>query len=101
MKKPKGTIVYTRGVFSVKLGCWAASLVLILAASGALAGRERVSFNDGWSFTKDDPAGTGEQLSYINLKPWLLPSAVTFTKNNINIANAKHRCGRGLYAIRL
>jgi beta-galactosidase len=54
-----------------------------------LAGRERVSFNDDWRFTQGDPAGTGEQLSYANLKPWLLPSAAAFTKNNTNVANAK------------
>lgn len=61
----------------------------MLSASAALAGRERVSFNDDWRFTKNDPAGTGEQLSYENLKPWLLPSAARFTKRNPDVANAR------------
>ncbi|MEY4385118.1 MAG: hypothetical protein RLY20_401 [Verrucomicrobiota bacterium] len=62
---------------------------LVLSAGVALAGRERTSFNDGWRFAKDDPAGAGDQLAYANLKPWLLPSAAGFTKNNSNVANAK------------
>jgi beta-galactosidase len=89
MKKPNNPTVFTGRDLSIKLGCWAAGLALILGASGALAGRECVSFNDDWRFTQDDPAGTGEQLSYANLKPWLLPSAAAFTKNNTNVANAK------------
>jgi beta-galactosidase len=32
--------------------------------------RERLSFNADWRFTKGDPAGTGDQLSYAALKQW-------------------------------
>ncbi len=59
---------------------------LLLATLGALltvhaaepVSRERLLFNDGWRFQKDDPAGTGNALSYEKLKPWLLPVANTF-----------------------
>ena len=55
----------------------------------ALAGRERLLFNDDWRFTKDDPDGAGETLAYKKLKPWLLPNAVMFTQINTNVATAK------------
>lgn len=58
-----------------------------------MAGRERLLFNDGWLFTKDDPAGTGDNLAYTNLKPWLLPSAAPFTRVNTNVAKAKRPAG--------
>ena len=67
--------------------------LLLFTATAGLAGRERLSFNDGWSFTKDDPAGTGNQLDYDKLKPWLLPSAAPFTRGNSNVANAKRPAG--------
>ncbi|MEY4386532.1 MAG: hypothetical protein RLY20_1815 [Verrucomicrobiota bacterium] len=79
--------------FPASLGKWLLFSVLIMSASVALAGRERLSFNDGWLFTKDDPSGTGDALSYKTLKPWLLPSAAPFTKNNTNVANAKRPAG--------
>jgi len=34
--------------------------------------RERVSFNAGWRFQKDDPAGSEGQLAYKNLRAWLV-----------------------------
>jgi beta-galactosidase len=46
-------------------------------------------FNEGWRFTQGDPPGTGEALSYANLKPWLLPAAAKFTKHNLEVANAR------------
>ncbi len=68
---------------------WSALALLLVAANLAFAARERVSFNEGWRFAKDDPAGTGDALAYKHLKPWLLPSAAPFTKLNTNVANAK------------
>jgi beta-galactosidase len=59
-----------------------ASLLFLAPASGLLraadAPRERVSFNAGWRFTKDDPAGTGDQLSYAKIKPWLVAGGGEF-----------------------
>src|SRR3990170_1976133 len=37
--------------------------------------RSVISFNSDWRFTKDDPAGTGDALSYAQLKPWMLAAA--------------------------
>jgi beta-galactosidase len=33
--------------------------------------RERISFNDNWRFTKDDPTNVAETLDYKNVKLWL------------------------------
>lgn len=80
---------FFRGV-AASIHNWAALTILIMSASIALAGRERLSFNDGWLFTKDDPEGTGDKLVYKNnLDRWLVPGAAPFTKNNTNVANAK------------
>ena len=37
--------------------------------------RERVSFNDGWLFSRTDAEWVLGQLDYANAKPWLLASA--------------------------
>lgn len=59
----------------------------ILVAAGACANaafseatnaRERVSFNNNWRFTKDDPAGAEAQLAYAALKPYLLATGKDF-----------------------
>ena len=43
-----------------------------------MAVRERVSFNAGWRFTRDDPAGAAPALAPAALDPWLLPAAASF-----------------------
>ena len=73
---------------AILVHCCVGASVLI-SASTAFAGRERVAFNDDWRFTQGDPAGAGDSLAYEKLKPWLLPSAAPFTKNNTNVAKAK------------
>ncbi len=63
------------------------AVVLLGAAFQAAAApvpnvaRERISFNDGWRFTKDDPADAGDQLSYEKLKAWILPTGAELTTN--------------------
>ena len=37
--------------------------------------RQRLGSDDGWRFTKDDPAGIDEGLSYDHIKAWLLPTS--------------------------
>ena len=50
-----------------------ASLAAALpAAESAASVRERTSFNADWRFAKGDPAGTGDALSYANLKDWIM-----------------------------
>ncbi|HVT88623.1 MAG TPA: beta-galactosidase GalB [Tepidisphaeraceae bacterium] len=34
--------------------------------------RQRESINMNWRFTKDDPAGTGNELAYANIKNWMM-----------------------------
>ena len=57
-------------------------LALVCFAANALAQRERISFNDGWRFTKGDPENSGVSLSYTNLKAWILPSGNAFRTTN-------------------
>lgn len=56
----------------------AAVLTLAIAHAAPPSARERVSFDADWRFTKGDPAGTGDALSYARLKPWLLPTGADF-----------------------
>jgi beta-galactosidase len=53
------------------------------------APRERISFNDGWRFTKGDSEGVGDALSYAKLKDWLLPTSVGFTTNTALLAKSR------------
>jgi hypothetical protein len=47
---------------------------ILCAAPQATAPRERISINEGWRFTKDDPPGNTESLAYENIKQWILPT---------------------------
>jgi beta-galactosidase len=42
--------------------------------SAADAPRERVNFNAGWRFQKDDPAGLQTKLDYATVKDWVAPT---------------------------
>src|SRR5215813_2028762 len=43
-----------------------------LSAQTAQAGRQRLSFNEGWLFRLDDPPGAKDELDYQKLKSSLL-----------------------------
>jgi beta-galactosidase len=45
------------------------------------APRERISLDDNWLFTHDDPADAGDKLSYDNLKPWIEQSGSELSTN--------------------
>ncbi len=51
------------------------------SAPGAAAPRERLNFNAGWSFRKDDPVDLGDTVSYAKLKPALLYRSNAFTRS--------------------
>jgi beta-galactosidase len=51
--------------------------------------RERISLNDGWRFTRDDPAGVGDKLSYTNIKGWILPMGAELTKGAVLAAKTR------------
>lgn len=46
------------------IGCW--------NLPAAESPRERVLFNEGWLFIKNDPAGAWTNLDYANLRAWML-----------------------------
>jgi len=50
-------------------------------APPAAAVRERLPFNEGWRFTKDDPADAGDKLRYSKIKPWVVATGADFTTN--------------------
>jgi beta-galactosidase len=58
------------------LGCALAAHAAETSAPAPV--RERISFNAGWRFTKDDPAGTGDAFAYAKLRDWLLPTGRDF-----------------------
>src|SRR6516162_9002915 len=49
-------------------------------------GRERLSFDSDWRFIKGDPEGISNELSYANIKAWVLPSGNAFVKDGTNSA---------------
>jgi beta-galactosidase len=72
-----------------------ATLVLMLASAMWAAQtpvRERVSFNTDWRFTKDDPNGAADKLSYTNTRDWVLATGVAFAKDP-NFADRKRPAG--------
>jgi beta-galactosidase len=54
--------------------------------------RERISFNADWRFTKDDPNGTADKLSYNNIKNWVTATGAEFTRDP-NLVNKKRPAG--------
>jgi len=43
--------------------------------------RERLSFDSDWRFIKGDPPGTGDGLSYTNIKPWVTATGNEFVRD--------------------
>jgi beta-galactosidase len=43
--------------------------------------RDRISLNADWRFTMNDPDGTGDALSYANIKPWFMANGSDFSTN--------------------
>jgi len=48
--------------------------LLALAAGAAAAPRERVPFNDGWRFQREDPPEVAGRLAYAAIRDWVLPT---------------------------
>jgi beta-galactosidase len=67
------------------VGAGGVFIVLLVAACAqtlyaqAAGGRERVSFNRGWLFRKDDPAGAEGRLAYERIKAWVNRTGGEFT----------------------
>lgn len=57
-------------------------VVFCMAGCAASGGpRARVSLDENWRFTRGDPAGTGDQLEYSNIKPWITATGDEFVKD--------------------
>jgi beta-galactosidase len=72
-----------------------AALVLALTSASwaaQTASRERISFNADWRFTKSDPNGTADTLSYATIRDWVLATGVSFAKDP-NIAGKERPAG--------
>ncbi len=56
----------------------------ILAAAGpsAVPARERLSFDAHWLFTRSEPPGASDELTYTNIKPWMIATGDEFAKDN-------------------
>ncbi len=55
--------------------------------------RERLSFNSDWRFTKGDPSGTGDELNYTNIKPWVMATGNEFMLNGKPMARPPGNLG--------
>ncbi len=64
-----------------------------MLAGAQPAPRERLSFNDAWRFTKDDPAGTGDKLSYPQIKDWVTATGSDFVKDGASHERPKGNLG--------
>jgi beta-galactosidase len=71
------------GAHRVTRPAWLLVVVTLACFAGsAMAQRERISFNEDWRFTKGDPEGIADSLSYTKLKAWILPSGNAFRATN-------------------
>jgi beta-galactosidase len=57
------------------------TLAIAGLAENSNSPRDRSLFDDGWRFTKGDPAGVSNQLSYANIKAWVQACGTAFTAN--------------------
>jgi beta-galactosidase len=55
--------------------------VCATTVSAASPVRERLSFDSGWRFAKGDPANIENELSYTNIKPWVMATGNEFLKD--------------------
>lgn len=73
------------------VGLMATSLAPVSAAAPDV--RERLSLDAGWHFTQGDPAGIGNELSYTNMKPWMMSTANAFVKDGEPVARPGNNTG--------
>ena len=81
---------FARAIKSVSFsGSFMLAMIALVPFSGAIAHagspeiRERISWDDGWRFSKGDPVEVGDQLSYDHIKSWFLPTSVELTTNPV------------------
>jgi beta-galactosidase len=87
-----------RNYLSVNLA--ALSIVILMAMilspsafAGAPPARERLSFDSNWLFTKNDPSGIGDELSYTNTRPWMMVTANAFVTDGEPVSRPGNNLG--------
>ena len=55
--------------------------------------RERLSFDSDWLFTKNDPPGISNSLTYTNIKSWVMVSANPFVKDGQPVSRPEPNMG--------
>jgi beta-galactosidase len=69
-----------------QLGGWPLIIAIFITLSmwttisSATPVRERLSFDSDWLFTKGDPVGIGDELSYTDIKSWVMSTGNQFVK---------------------
>ncbi|HUA64995.1 MAG TPA: beta-galactosidase GalB [Alphaproteobacteria bacterium] len=64
-----------------------------VAVAAPPAGRERLLLDSDWLFTKNDPPGIGDELSYTNIKPWVMATANDFVKDGQSVSRPGNNMG--------
>lgn len=71
------------------IGYFTATIFLTIFVSMAQADsivRDRLSFDSDWRFIKGDPSDLGSELSYTNIKPWVMSIGNGFLKDGQPVA---------------
>jgi hypothetical protein len=89
----RGATLRARACFRLALAACAA-LSFAQGTAAQASPRERVSFNAGWRFRKDDPPGAEGRLAYEKIKPW-----VTATGREFAAGEAGHKLSARLSGI--
>src|ERR1700733_7275636 len=75
----KGLLPYVRNKPPAVI--FTALLFATMLASAAPPIRERSSFDANWRFIKGDPDGASNELSYSNIKPWVMANGNEFVRD--------------------
>jgi beta-galactosidase len=63
------------------------------AAPATVPIHERLCFDSDWRFTKGDPPGSGDELSYPNVKTWVMATGNEFVKDGNPVARPSGNLG--------
>ena len=84
------------GKITVRATFAAITLMTTIFAPAAVAAppdRERLSLDSTWLFTQNDPPGIGDELSYTNIKPWVMATANAFVKDGQPVSRPGNNVG--------
>jgi beta-galactosidase len=67
--------------------------ILAPVAVAAPPDRERLSLDADWLFTQNDPPGIGDELTYTNIKPWVMATANAFVNDGQPVSRPGNNLG--------